>query len=580
MAKAIFLSDELSATFVARPPEDDVEDDVEDEVEDRVEDEVEDRVEDEVEDRVEDKVEDRVEDKVEDRVEDKVEDRVEDKVESEVEHGVERDVEDDVEDRVDGDVADDFDAGSREDDAKADRRAGRGEDDATHGRHDRKSDRDAYDDEKKEERDRRRGHASHGEREAAHDHHEFAVMRTIEGRRELAIADELLILVPRTMAAPLRARIAADRAVAAVSDTELRLLDRTLLRVRSRTGASIADLRRRLAARLPEGGQIDLNHVYRPQQMRASGKGVADRAAATGSPDAGLPPAAFAPMLGLPQRGLRFAGVPIGIVDSAAQRSHPCLQGRSFAERHFIPDGKQVSHDHATMMLSILLARPECGIRGLFEEADVSLAAVFFDTPDYGPLTTAEALVSAIDWLVRRKVRVMVLALAGPANRLLESAVRAAAERGIVLIAAAGNGGPQAPPAYPAAWPETLAITALDRQGRVYAHAGRGPHIDFSAPGVGVRVARTGDGSQLRPASGTSLACAFAGAAIAWWLSEEEPDMSLPGANNMPDVKLRGRLAPLIVRLRSAALDLPPAGRDPDSGHGLLRLPALPASGP
>ncbi len=581
------------AAEIPRPPEDDVEDDVESDVEDRVEEQVRDRVEDRVQERVEDRVEDRVQERIEDRMENAVEDEVEDGVETRVESDAEDRIHEDLAGRID-DVRDGKTGGDADDDAD-DAGAWGGDGERREGRH------GADDDEEGEQgredargRERRTGTADDTRSE-------IAVMRGLDGRDEAAVADELLVMVPRALAARLRSDIAEDRAVARVTGTDLALLDRTLLRVRTRPGAAIAELRARIAARLPGDGRVDLNHVYRPQQAapartvgtaregaRESARraGTADAppaeaatGAAGGSPAssgavAGLPPAAFATMLGLPPAGASGpTRIRIGIVDSAAWRAHPCLRGRDFTERRFVPRGVPVARTHATMMLSILIARPECGIRGLVENADISLAAVFFESPDYGTLTTADALVSALDWLIGRRVRVVVLALAGPPNRLLEAAVKAAAARGTVLIAAAGNGGPQAPPAYPAAWRETLAITAVDRRGRVYAHAGRGPHIDFAAPGVDIRVAVPGRDVGLRPASGTSLACAFAGAAIAWWLAEDETGLRKRPARVVPTTGGGTERDRLIAMLRNAAIDLPPLGRDPASGHGLLHIP-------
>ena len=50
----------------------------------------------------------------------------------------------------------------------------------------------------------------------------------------------------------------------------------------------------------------------------------------------------------------------------------------------------------------------------------------------------------------------------------------AAYEKGIVLIAAAGNAGPNSPPLYPAADPDVIAVTATDNADRIWAGANRG----------------------------------------------------------------------------------------------------------
>ena len=88
-----------------------------------------------------------------------------------------------------------------------------------------------------------------------------------------------------------------------------------------------------------------------------------------------------------------------------------------------------------------------------------------------------------------RGVRVINLSLSGPPNKLLEKAIAAAIASDVVIVAAAGNKGPGAEPAYPAAYPGVVAVTAVDRDLRIYARATRGDYIALSAPGVDVWTA-------------------------------------------------------------------------------------------
>ncbi|TIP76686.1 MAG: peptidase S8, partial [Mesorhizobium sp.] len=53
-------------------------------------------------------------------------------------------------------------------------------------------------------------------------------------------------------------------------------------------------------------------------------------------------------------------------------------------------------------------------------------------------------LLRALDLLSARGVQVTNMSLSGPANALLEQFVRKLSERGMVIVAAAGNGGPRA----------------------------------------------------------------------------------------------------------------------------------------
>jgi len=133
---------------------------------------------------------------------------------------------------------------------------------------------------------------------------------------------------------------------------------------------------------------------------------------------------------------------------------------------------------------------------------------------------------------------------------LLEESIKAAAARGAISVAAAGNGGPQAAPAYPAASPGVIAVTATDVADHLYSQANRGSYISVSAPGVDV-LAPSGDHAH-QLLSGTSYAAAHVSGIIALMI-ERYPALDAGTV----------RLA-----LAAAAVDLGPPGRDDQFGVG------------
>ncbi len=102
-------------------------------------------------------------------------------------------------------------------------------------------------------------------------------------------------------------------------------------------------------------------------------------------------------------------------------------------------------------------------------------------------------------------------------THVLREAVRYASEKGVLMVAAAGNDG-LAQLVYPAAYPEVLAVTAVDGKGRHAVFPNRSEAIDLAAPGVGVAVADPEGGS--RQVSGTSAATPFVSGTLAALLSE------------------------------------------------------------
>ena len=81
------------------------------------------------------------------------------------------------------------------------------------------------------------------------------------------------------------------------------------------------------------------------------------------------------------------------------------------------------------------------------------------------------------------------------------------------MVAAAGNNGSSAQAAYPAAYADAIAITAVDQDEQVFEGANQGSYIAFAAPGVRIWAA-DGKGAG-RFVTGTSFAGPFATAVSA-----------------------------------------------------------------
>jgi subtilisin family serine protease len=247
------------------------------------------------------------------------------------------------------------------------------------------------------------------------------------------------------------------------------------------------------------------------------------------------------------------SGLAIGMIDTGVDRANPALAGRDIAERSFLDAGATPAPpEHGTTVAGILVGAGAGPATGLLPAAKLYVAGVFAGDPAGGePRATAVGFVGALDWLVGAGVRAINVSLAGDDNRLMALAVRRAAEKGAVLVAAAGNGGPAAAPAYPAALEEVVAVTAVDADGRLYAAANRGVYVDFAAPGVRVPSPGAPDGS----ATGTSFAAPFVTAIAASELAV--------GAAETP--------AALVERLARSSRDLGAPGRDEEFGWGLAQ---------
>jgi subtilisin family serine protease len=83
----------------------------------------------------------------------------------------------------------------------------------------------------------------------------------------------------------------------------------------------------------------------------------------------------------------------------------------------------------------------------------------------------------------------------------------------MAIVAAVGNDGPAAPPAYPASYPGVIAVTGVDGRNRALIEAGRALHLDYAAPGADMLGAKAGGG--MAPLRGTSYAAPLVAARLA-----------------------------------------------------------------
>ncbi|MDP7408501.1 MAG: S8 family serine peptidase, partial [Luminiphilus sp.] len=196
---------------------------------------------------------------------------------------------------------------------------------------------------------------------------------------------------------------------------------------------------------------VDLNHLYTA--------GVPDEA------DAHMTGVAPRELLALPT-DLSDLSLRIGIIDSSVDQGHSAFSQASITTRRFVENDAPPNF-HGTAIASIIASNDPSAL-GLAPRAELFAAEVFDQTEEQGEFASTVSLIKALNWLITQQVSVINISLAGPPNRLLETALARVRERGVLAIAAAGNGGPMAQPMYPAAYPEVVAVTATDNRGRAF----------------------------------------------------------------------------------------------------------------
>jgi subtilisin family serine protease len=180
------------------------------------------------------------------------------------------------------------------------------------------------------------------------------------------------------------------------------------------------------------------------------------------------------------------------------------------------------------------------------------LAVHAFSTTAASAESTTFNILKGVDWSVRQGARIINMSFAGPKDPSFQRVLKLAYDKGIVLIAAAGNAGPKSPPAFPGADPNVIAVTATDVDDKLFAGANRGKYISVAAPGVDILVPAPEGEYQIT--TGTSVAAAEVSGVVALLL-ERNP-----------------KLRPADIRriLTLSAKRLSPGERDNNFGSGLI----------
>ena len=225
-------------------------------------------------------------------------------------------------------------------------------------------------------------------------------------------------------------------------------------RLRIPAGMKVPRARTLLRGRFP-GLSIDANHVFDPSAGKSKKSGARN---------------AIGWRKATPKCG---AGVKLGMVDAGVDLKHPALKGQKIVFRSFHKKGRKPGPNvHGTAVASMLVGKPEWG--GLLPGAKL-LAANMFEINESGrKVGNAVALLKAINWMAKEKVHVVNLSVAGADNKVLRRVFKSAQKKGLIMVAAAGNWGSGAKPAFPAAYKDVMAVTAFDRGKLVYSRANRG----------------------------------------------------------------------------------------------------------
>lgn len=324
------------------------------------------------------------------------------------------------------------------------------------------------------------------------------------------------LLVYRTTASGATQLLAPPRKPAEA--TAQRRLDRELI-VTLKPGAreGIEALAKRLGARVI--GQLDELHAYRlefPDDAAAQrARTELERSDDVESVEANYliqPPARLDPLPpnSVPPLALHAKVVPDGEYVVVALIDTPVNAAQAGLKDFMLPaislagsaDAVAGQLTHGTAMAETILRSLAAQVQG---SASTPVRILPIDIYGASPSTTTFDVARGIQAAAGAGPSVINLSLGSASDSpLLQRLVQEVSRQGPLIVAAAGNE-PVVTPVFPAAYPEVLAVTAGDRQGRIASYANRGEFVDALAPGTA--LVRFGDQAFL--GTGTSYSTAY-----------------------------------------------------------------------
>jgi len=206
--------------------------------------------------------------------------------------------------------------------------------------------------------------------------------------------------------------------------------------------------------------------------------------------------------------------VMVAVLDTGVDADHADLIHRIvngydiLRGREGIPED---DHGHGTQMAGIIAGEGQngTGISGVSWNGRVMPVKVL----DANGVGSAADVAEGLIYATEHGAGVINMSFGGYSySDLLNDAVQYAHQKGVVLVAGVGNDNTETP-AYPAAYPNVLAVTATGPADEKWPAANYGNHVALAAPGVGILTTASNGGYLY--GSGTSHAAAMVSGVVA-----------------------------------------------------------------
>jgi subtilisin family serine protease len=201
-------------------------------------------------------------------------------------------------------------------------------------------------------------------------------------------------------------------------------------------------------------------------------------------------------------------GVKIAVIDTGCDLDHPDLKNNLLQGKNFVDSKKDPvdANGHGSHITGIICAENnDIGIVGVAPKSKVLPIKALDDEGNGSP----ENIEKAIRWAADQGADIITMSLGSPSKiESIRKAIIYALNKKSVTFCAAGNAGKTHEIFYPANYPETIGIGAIDENFERASFSCTGDDLDFLAPGV--KIFSTVPDNWYAYMSGTSMSNPFA----------------------------------------------------------------------
>jgi subtilisin family serine protease len=247
----------------------------------------------------------------------------------------------------------------------------------------------------------------------------------------------------------------------------------------------------------------------------------------------------------------------VAILDTGVATDHPEFAGRILPGHNFVANNNDPYDDngHGTHVAGIAgaMGNNGKGIAGISWQSKILPVKVLNGEGQGSTYDFAQG----IRWAVDNGARVINISAGADFSTDTEhDAVKYAHDKGVVIVAAAGNT-PDGKPEYPAGYDEVIAVSASSRRDSVAGFSSYGDYVDVAAPGINI---------------------------LSTWVDHHKPGYQSESGTSMASPVVAGAAALILARnpaltpeqvqllLQQTADDIGDPGFDPKSGWGRLNL--------